>query len=98
MTSQPPPARPALFPARLRGRVWVVVAGFVGLAAIFYAPIVLGLRTYPDGDFTHHFLQPLDDSGDDSRRRENTRAAIEYCLRHPKWKLSLQTHKFIGIP
>ena len=45
-------------------------------------------------DFTHHFLQPLDDG----QRRENTRAAIEYCLRHPKWKLSLQTHKFMGIP
>src|SRR5690606_11982280 len=55
VTSQPP-ARPALFPARLRSRVWVVAAGFVGLAAIFYAPIVLGLRTFPDGDFTHHFL------------------------------------------
>ncbi|HEX5765134.1 MAG TPA: 7-carboxy-7-deazaguanine synthase [Woeseiaceae bacterium] len=45
-------------------------------------------------DFTHHFLQPLDDS----RIRENTRAAIEYCLRHPQWKLSLQTHKIIGMP
>jgi 7-carboxy-7-deazaguanine synthase (Cx14CxxC type) len=45
-------------------------------------------------DFTHYYLQPLDDS----RRRENTRAAIEYCLRHPRWKLSLQTHKIIGIP
>jgi 7-carboxy-7-deazaguanine synthase len=44
--------------------------------------------------FTHHFLQPLDDS----RIRENTRAAIEYCLRNPLWKLSLQTHKIIGIP
>ncbi|MCB9121324.1 MAG: hypothetical protein H6640_16485 [Caldilineaceae bacterium] len=56
MTSQPPPARSAPFPARLRGRAWVVVAGLIGLAAIFYAPIVLGLRTFPDGDFTHHFL------------------------------------------
>jgi len=44
--------------------------------------------------FTHHFLQPLDDS----RKDENTRAAVEYCLRHPLWKLSLQTHKLIGIP
>ena len=37
MTSQPPPARSAPFPARLRGRAWVVVAGLIGLAAIFYA-------------------------------------------------------------
>ena len=45
-------------------------------------------------EFTHYFLQPLDGS----RIRENTRAAIEYCLRHPKWRLSLQTHKIVGIP
>lgn len=44
-------------------------------------------------DFAHHFLQPLDD--DDKER--NTRAAIEYCLAHPQWKLSLQTHKVIDI-
>ena len=45
-------------------------------------------------NFTHYYLQPLYDR----RIRENTRAAIEYCLRHPQWKLSLQTHKLIGIP
>jgi 7-carboxy-7-deazaguanine synthase (Cx14CxxC type) len=45
-------------------------------------------------DFTHLFLQPLDNDEKD----ENTHAAIEYCLAHPGWKLSLQTHKLIGIP
>ena len=44
-------------------------------------------------DFDHFFLQPLDDE----RRDSNTRATIEYCLEHPQWKLSLQTHKLIGI-
>ncbi|HWM28986.1 MAG TPA: 7-carboxy-7-deazaguanine synthase [Woeseiaceae bacterium] len=44
--------------------------------------------------FTHFFLQPLDDS----RRDANTRAVVEYCLKHPKWKVSLQTHKLLGIP
>jgi 7-carboxy-7-deazaguanine synthase (Cx14CxxC type) len=44
-------------------------------------------------NFTHYFLQPLDDS----RKDENTRAAVDYCLRHPQWKLSLQIHKLIGI-
>ncbi len=44
-------------------------------------------------DFHHHFLQPLDDD----KRERNTVAAIEYCLAHPKWKLSLQTHKIIGL-
>jgi 7-carboxy-7-deazaguanine synthase len=44
-------------------------------------------------DFDHRFLQPLDDSN----KVGNTRAVIEYCLRDPRWKLSLQTHKIIGI-
>lgn len=43
--------------------------------------------------FSHFFLQPCDDENLES----NTRAAVEYCLHHPKWKLSLQTHKLIGI-
>lgn len=44
--------------------------------------------------FSHWFLQPLDDEHKDL----NTRAAIDYCLQHPQWKLSLQMHKLIGIP
>ncbi len=44
-------------------------------------------------DFVHHFLQPLDDAD----KERNTRAAIEYCLANPQWKLSLQAHKVIGI-
>ena len=43
--------------------------------------------------FDHLFLQPMDGP----LRVENTRAAVEYCMRHPKWRLSLQTHKIIGI-
>jgi len=43
--------------------------------------------------FRHFFLQPLDSP----ERDENTRSVIDYCLRHPQWKLSLQTHKIIGI-
>ncbi|HET6631069.1 MAG TPA: 7-carboxy-7-deazaguanine synthase [Woeseiaceae bacterium] len=48
---------------------------------------------FADLDFAHHFLQPLDDAD----KERNTRAAIEYCLGHPQWKLSLQTHKVTGI-
>jgi 7-carboxy-7-deazaguanine synthase (Cx14CxxC type) len=51
-------------------------------------------ENFAEMNFTHHFLQPLDDS----RKDENTRATIQYCLHHPQWKLSLQTHKLIGIP
>lgn len=38
------------------GRHWVAGGGFLVLAVLFYAPLLLGLRTFPDGDFTHHFL------------------------------------------
>ncbi len=43
--------------------------------------------------FDHHFLQPMD--GPD--REANTRRAIEYCLANPVWRLSIQTHKILGI-
>jgi 7-carboxy-7-deazaguanine synthase (Cx14CxxC type) len=43
--------------------------------------------------FDHFLLQPLDGPN----REANTAAAIAYCLRHPRWRLSLQTHKFMGI-
>lgn len=44
-------------------------------------------------DFRHHLLQPMD--GPD--REANTQAAVAYCLAHPRWGLSLQTHKFLAI-
>ena len=44
--------------------------------------------------FRHFWLQPMD--GPD--RATNTQAAVAYCLDHPRWRLSLQTHKMIGIP
>ncbi len=43
--------------------------------------------------FDHFFLQPMDGPA----RGENTRAAVAYCLANPRWRLSLQTHKIIGI-
>jgi 7-carboxy-7-deazaguanine synthase len=43
--------------------------------------------------FTHFFLQPMDGEA----REANTAAAVEYCLAHPRWRLSLQTHKLLGI-
>jgi 7-carboxy-7-deazaguanine synthase len=43
--------------------------------------------------FAHHLLQPLDNDEADA----NTQAAIAFCLQHPRWRLSLQTHKFMGI-
>ena len=44
--------------------------------------------------FQHFFLQPMD--GPD--RDRNTRLAIKYCLENPRWRISLQSHKLMGIP
>jgi 7-carboxy-7-deazaguanine synthase len=44
-------------------------------------------------DFDHFFLQPMDGPNVE----ENTRLAVEYCMSHPRWRLSLQTHKTLGI-
>ncbi len=49
---------------------------------------------YADLDFEHFYLQPMDGH----RTEENTQAALQYCLRHPQWKLSIQTHKILNIP
>ncbi|HUI62217.1 MAG TPA: 7-carboxy-7-deazaguanine synthase [Steroidobacteraceae bacterium] len=45
-------------------------------------------------DFEHFFLQPMDSP----ERQRHTQLALQYCLKHPRWRLSLQTHKIIGIP
>jgi len=45
-------------------------------------------------DFERFYLQPMD--GPD--RDANTQAAVAYCLSHPRWRLSVQTHKYIGVP
>jgi 7-carboxy-7-deazaguanine synthase len=49
---------------------------------------------FEDLAFNHFFLQPMDGP----ERETNTAAALQYCLLHPRWRLSLQTHKLLGIP
>lgn len=44
-------------------------------------------------DFRHFFLQPMDGP----LKAEHTRQAVAYCLAHPQWRLSIQTHKVVGI-
>ena len=44
-------------------------------------------------DFSHFFLQPMD--GPETAL--NTQRAIDYCLAHPRWRLSIQTHKLVGV-
>ncbi len=45
-------------------------------------------------EFRHFFLQPMDGP----QRERNTQLAVRYCLEHPQWRLSLQTHKLLGLP
>lgn len=45
-------------------------------------------------EFNNFYLQPMDGLA----REANMQACIEYCKAHPKWRLSLQTHKLLGIP
>lgn len=46
-----------------------------------------------DTDFAHRYLQPMDGP----LQRQNTALCIDTCMRHPAWRLSLQTHKLTGI-
>jgi 7-carboxy-7-deazaguanine synthase len=48
---------------------------------------------FEDLEFSHFFLQPMDGP----EREANTAAALQYCLEHPRWRLSLQTHKLLGL-
>jgi 7-carboxy-7-deazaguanine synthase (Cx14CxxC type) len=48
---------------------------------------------FEDLSFTHHFLQPMDGL----LRKPHTEQTVAYCLAHPRWRLSLQTHKLLGI-
>ena len=62
------------------------------LKLVFPQPTALPER-FESLDFAHFFLQPMD--GPDLVA--NTQRAVEYCLMHPQWRLSLQTHKLLGL-
>jgi 7-carboxy-7-deazaguanine synthase (Cx14CxxC type) len=61
---------------------------------LVFPQILAKPEQFADLDFEYFFLQPMD--GPDQAR--NTQKTIDYCLQHPKWRLSLQTHKLLGIP
>lgn len=52
--------------------------------------------TYPDIEADHHFVQPCD-VGDAQENQRIMAATVAFCLEHPAWRLSLQTHKIAGI-
>jgi organic radical activating enzyme len=61
---------------------------------LVYPQAGLDPETLADLPFAHRFLQPMD--GPDVAA--NTARAVAYCKAHPVWRLSLQTHKLLGIP
>jgi len=82
---------------------WVCVspkqgADFVQLSGdelkVIYPQDGLDLNGLTQLRFDHFFLQPMDGE----RLEANTRSVIQYCKDHPQWRLSLQTHKLLGIP
>ncbi|MCZ6813536.1 MAG: 7-carboxy-7-deazaguanine synthase [Alphaproteobacteria bacterium] len=85
------------------GLDWICVSPKAGTSLVLRAGDELKL-VYPQAgappeafaglDFDHFFLQPMDGP----ERDPNTRKAIDYCLSHPGWRLSLQTHKYLGLP
>ncbi|GER07566.1 7-carboxy-7-deazaguanine synthase [Iodidimonas muriae] len=84
------------------GLDWICVSPKVGAELVLQSGDELKL-VYPQkgGEperyaalaFTHFFLQPMDSP----HREANTNAAVDYCMRHPQWRLCLQTHKYVGI-
>jgi len=85
-----------------RGLDWVCVSPKAGAPLVVRGGDELKL-VYPQADagpdafrhfeFRHFSLQPMDGPA----RAANTEAALAYCLAHPQWRLSVQTHKSLGI-
>jgi 7-carboxy-7-deazaguanine synthase (Cx14CxxC type) len=85
------------------GLDWVCVSPKAGTAVVLERADELKLVFPQEGAAPEDYeglgiprllLQPMD--GPD--RERNTSEAVRYCLSHPQWKLSLQTHKYLGIP
>jgi 7-carboxy-7-deazaguanine synthase (Cx14CxxC type) len=85
-----------------RGLDWVCVSPKAGAELVLRTGNELKLVVPQEGidpdqllglDFDHFFVQPMDGP----YRDQNTEWAINYCLFHPAWRLSQQTHKYLGI-
>lgn len=91
-TLEPPPGIDWICVSPKQGADWVLRRGDE-LKLVYPQPGLEpgGVESLP---FRHFWLQPMDGPA----RAENTAAAVAYCLGHPHWRLSVQTHKMIGIP
>jgi 7-carboxy-7-deazaguanine synthase (Cx14CxxC type) len=86
-----------------RGIDWICVSPKVGVECVLRGGHELKLifpqpgakpERFEKWNFRHFFLQPMDGP----ERDRNTQLAVQYCLEHPRWRLSLQTQKWLGIP
>jgi 7-carboxy-7-deazaguanine synthase len=91
--TRPPPAGLDWICVSPKAAAPVVLASGDELKLVYPQPLAMPER-FESLAFDHFYLQPMD--GPD--RDANTEAALRYCLAHPRWKMSLQTHKLLGIP
>jgi 7-carboxy-7-deazaguanine synthase (Cx14CxxC type) len=63
---------------------------------LVYPQAEFGPELFDGLSFRNWFLQPMD-VADPAKRARNTELAIQYCMRHPQWRLSVQSHKVVGI-
>ncbi len=88
----PPPGIDWITVSPKVGTTWVLRYGHE--LKLVYPQEGLNPEAYVSPDFQHLFLQPQDGP----RWRENVEQTVRYCLEHPHWRLSLQIHKWIGLP
>jgi len=86
-----------------KGINWICVSPKAGSELVLRAGNELKLvfpqpgaepHLFEELSFTNFLLSPMDGP----ERARNTKLAVQYCLEHPRWRLSLQTHKILGIP
>jgi 7-carboxy-7-deazaguanine synthase (Cx14CxxC type) len=90
-TQEPPPGIDWICVSPKAGANWILKHGNE-LKLVFPQP-GLDPAALEALDFEQFFLQPMDGP----EAAANTRAAVAYCLAHPRWRLSIQTHKLLGI-
>ena len=61
---------------------------------IVYPQAFIDPRDFEHFDFDYFYIQPMDNEA----QEENTKQAISFCKSNPKWRLSMQTHKYLNIP
>ncbi len=91
-TQKPPGGLDWICVSPKAGAQWVLRSGDE-LKLIYPQPGLMPDDEREGADFRHWWLQPMDGP----QLAENTQRAVQYCLREPRWRLSLQTHKWIGI-